>query len=547
MQSKKLLVFMIMNSFLTLSCLLYGEDDADKLIREGHYLMYRNEHKQGIAAFKKALKLRPGDANLMESIASAYVMMGEYDKAMEIWEEELRLKPLPPALGFDLKESLMFAGQREKALEVYLKVAELDPDNAFKRCDVGRIYYELKNYKESVRELERCRSVAKKNGMYLNDVHYWLGLNFHAMGKMKKALKEFQIHITDRETDIMAGERWIDWEWVSKNTNILNTLKPKTFQEYFGLGVVFCKIGEGEKALKLWHQAEKIHASKKLYFELGQYNENGCPGWNSHVERKPPSLDKAVEFYRKAFKDGYYESFTWFNLAVAYEKIGNIERSNDFYIESIFRGNDIEAEDAENHLTVKDTYAGQNRKPPSRELIKRIKEAKLKRPKEEVKKIPKLANNQEILQANKDIIAERKKLSKERIAKFENDEKKNMETLREPFYVVHQDALFSLLVLGIAAVLVSIVQTKPYYHYYLLMGNRHLTAKQYDKANKYYEHLFHIRNGKYLPFAKLKEIYLKTGRRDEKAIHVFEKIYKENPEDKEVITALANAYAEKTA
>lgn len=82
---------------------------------------------------------------------------------------------------------------------------------------------------------------------------------------------------------------------------------------------------------------------------------------------------------------------------------------------------------------------------------------------------------------------------------------------------------------------------------YLLSGDRYFRAERYAPAAHYYEKLWGIRNGKYVPYEKLKEIYIKLCRKDEKAIHVFEKTYKENPEDKEVITALANAYAEKTA
>lgn len=111
-----------------------------------------------------------------------------------------------------------------------------------------------------------------------------------------------------------------------------------------------------------------------------------------------------------------------------------------------------------------------------------------------------------------------------------------------PFYFKYsKEIIFTLLVLA----LLLFLYFKPWYSYYLYAGDRHFKAQQHEKAATYYEKLFAIRNGRHIPYDNLKSVYLKLGRMDEKAIHVYEKIYKNNPENKNIIQTLANAYARK--
>lgn len=90
-----------------------------------------------------------------------------------------------------------------------------------------------------------------------------------------------------------------------------------------------------------------------------------------------------------------------------------------------------------------------------------------------------------------------------------------------------------------------LVYRNPLQTYFLYKGDSYFRKNRHEDAVKYYEKLLYFRSGKFAPYDKLKEIYLKLGRTDVIAISAFEKMYKENPEDREVIAALANAYANK--
>lgn len=90
-----------------------------------------------------------------------------------------------------------------------------------------------------------------------------------------------------------------------------------------------------------------------------------------------------------------------------------------------------------------------------------------------------------------------------------------------------------------------LVYYNPLQMYSLYKGDFYFRKNRQEDAVKYYEKLLYFRRGKFAPYDKLKEIYLKLGHMDENAVFVFEKIYKDNPEDREVVMALANAYANK--
>ena len=284
------------------------------------------------------------------------------------------------------------------------------------------------------------------------------------------------------------------------------------------------------KGLDLWSNNNNLEGAIKIWKEEIKYGAVH-PSWTHYVigiaYSELKQYSKAIPYFKKAIALGYHHpDYAYQDLAQAYYNLNDIKRSENALLEAL----KISPYD-KSILNSSRSFKGFTR--ITKKNIQRFQKEYLKK-----KEAERIANQ-------RNAPALQKKLSearKERIKKIDEEQKKMEKVDEEPFYIAYFKEIIMLSILFIALVFIAF---RLWYPLYIFAGNGHFNAGRYEEAAEFYEKLLSIRSGKYVPFTKLKEIYLKTGRRDEKAIRVFEKIYKENPDDKDVITALANAYAEK--
>lgn len=498
--------------------------------------------------------------------------------------------------------------------------------------------------------------------------HYNLGRAYFELGDTKKAAAKFFEELK-REKEIM-GEFWkVKWNDVLKDKEILKILKPKTFEEYLSLGIVFCKLGKGKEALIFLEEAGKINPiSSQLNYNMGEYyHQNAC----TRTDLYKSSLTnaqftenrlKAIHYYKKALEFGYSKYPPPYSgnklrsvIARLYDDIENAEKSLEYALKAIREGHWSEAQDAEHfilrqefgndsikkkfthdHLEAKVAVAKDSRidnqqgkdashyhsrgleyfkaghyeaaiamwkkeieagpKNPSWAYFDiGLCYAKLKKYKKSIPyhkkaielKLPSVRGHHELaatyyylddIEKAKEFVLDGMKsfpysdetlemvktysyydsiIPSDKIKEFQTQyekhkkqieektkqiEEQTQNPIQEPFYLKH---INEIILIFLALVLCFLFYFKPWYFYYIYAGDRHFMADKYSDAVALYEKLFEFRKGTFVPYKKLKIAYLKLGRKDGIAIHVFEKFYKENPEDREVITALANAYANK--
>lgn len=485
-------------------------------------------YREQIPQLEAELSSKPDNIILMDRLGYAYARTQQYDKAMVMWKNILKTRKRDRYMGSGIVDGFMDEKQHERAETVLSQYFEFFPDQEWARYDYGIVNYFLKNYKKALQEFELCLRIDSSH----RGAHYWIGRIYYILGNLEKSTKELLLQATQEEY-INGGYLSDDeWLWVSRQKRILSSLQPKTFEETRGLGVVFAKIGNDIKALQLLERARKMNSTDaRVYFNLGGYYHFAAKTHSETIHND--NLRKANMYYEKALKLGYGGQDLRIWISENYLNIGDSKNAIRFYLQAIEEGSGFEAQYAEEQMTGNGNNADIWRKLLSEGLVGKIEHAKQIRKKNEEARIAKRRNDPAL----------QKKL-KERLKKIDEEQEKSAKEYEEPFYITYFREIAMLTALFIALIIIAF---KLWYPLYLFAGNGHFKAGRYEEAAGYYEKLFVIRNGKYVPLAKLKEIYLKTGRRDEKAIYVFEKIYKNNPEDKEVITALANAYAEKTA
>ena len=119
-----------------------------------------------------------------------YQMMGNIDKAIELYKKSIEVEPTAQAYTF-LGWAYSMKRDFEKAIEYCKKAIELDPDYGNPYNDIGAYLIEMGRFKEAVPWLKRA--IVAKNYESRHFPHMNLAKAYMLMGKLYDALKEVNL------------------------------------------------------------------------------------------------------------------------------------------------------------------------------------------------------------------------------------------------------------------------------------------------------------------------------------------------------------------
>jgi tetratricopeptide (TPR) repeat protein len=110
--------------------LAINPDHADALNFIGYSYADRGIHlSEAEEMIKKALRLKPGSAYIIDSLGWVYFHQNKLDEAIHYLKESIRLQPDDAAVHEHLGDAYVKAGQFKEALDVYQKTLKLNPDS----------------------------------------------------------------------------------------------------------------------------------------------------------------------------------------------------------------------------------------------------------------------------------------------------------------------------------------------------------------------------------------------------------------------------------
>ena len=127
------------------------QQTADAYLEMGVLQFDSEDYSNAILNFKKAIELSPEWAIPYDYLAGCYYMLKKFDDA----EASIRkaLEVAPPELQGSLKGNLAVVleakGQTDAAQELYKESVELDGDDPWLQYELGRSYFDEKNYEEA--------------------------------------------------------------------------------------------------------------------------------------------------------------------------------------------------------------------------------------------------------------------------------------------------------------------------------------------------------------------------------------------------------------
>jgi tetratricopeptide (TPR) repeat protein len=122
------------------------------------FLGLAGQNDEAIAAYREALRLKPGDADEYATLGWFLRTLRRDGEAPAAYREALRLRPDHMTAFGGLADALHFAGKPEEALAMYREAVRLHPDHVQSRVDLGAFLARrgdgdgaLAEYREAVR------------------------------------------------------------------------------------------------------------------------------------------------------------------------------------------------------------------------------------------------------------------------------------------------------------------------------------------------------------------------------------------------------------
>lgn len=129
----------------------------------------RNDFSIAIYALEKALEKRPGDVSIMNNLAAAFSMKGDFEHAQEVWEEILQEKNGEPtavknystALHLQASKMLRQKEDSSDAADMLLRAIEINPNHINSLYELANYYLNTKSHDKAIYYFKKCLANAR--------------------------------------------------------------------------------------------------------------------------------------------------------------------------------------------------------------------------------------------------------------------------------------------------------------------------------------------------------------------------------------------------
>lgn len=143
--------------------------------------------------YEMALKLEPGNGEIINGLGDVHQSVGQLKKAEEFYRKSIQLNPLKPITYMNLGNTLTTAGRFEEAIPYFKTVLELNPQHQRAHMYIGRNYILMGKPQKALAEME------KENVEVFR--LFGLALAYHSLGRKQEADEKLHEFINTYQHD----------------------------------------------------------------------------------------------------------------------------------------------------------------------------------------------------------------------------------------------------------------------------------------------------------------------------------------------------------
>ena len=154
----------------------------------GYVYERSGDRVKAVAAYKRAIELRPDSANAHSGLGVLYAKTGRIREGIEHCKKAIQLAPDDIKLQHSLATAYWQAKWYNNAAEVYDNILQLDPDDKRALHQRGVIYMGKRMYSEAIEKFNRVLEVQPDDPL----AHGALGTVYLKIGDRAAAIAEFE-------------------------------------------------------------------------------------------------------------------------------------------------------------------------------------------------------------------------------------------------------------------------------------------------------------------------------------------------------------------
>lgn len=161
-------------------------------LRLGSCRMELQQYELAVMALQEAQKAQPRDIKVNYSLAQAYRMAQQYDKAQAVLQGLAELNPVDASTYYsDIVKMYDEAGQNENAIAAARKVIELNPDSEIAIYNLAIMFQKLERYEEAIGAFQQALAIKPDYDV----AYYNIGSCYLNLKKYKESIEAFKNYV----------------------------------------------------------------------------------------------------------------------------------------------------------------------------------------------------------------------------------------------------------------------------------------------------------------------------------------------------------------
>jgi tetratricopeptide (TPR) repeat protein len=163
-------------------------DYAEAHTKLGGVLMKEYQLDEAIAAFHRAFRINPDDTEVLKSLELALMLQGKPGALMALWREVIRIDPDHAYARCMLGNALRKQGQLDQAIAEFRELIRIEPGGDHYHYKLGCVLWERGKPDEAIAALRTAIRINPDAA----EVHYMLGIALDGQGRTQEALVAFR-------------------------------------------------------------------------------------------------------------------------------------------------------------------------------------------------------------------------------------------------------------------------------------------------------------------------------------------------------------------
>jgi len=144
---------------------------------------------EAIETCKQAVRIKPDLAEAYSNLGWTHQKLGKYAEGIEFCKQAIRIRPDHALAHYNLGNNYAGLARYEEALESYKQAIRINPDHAEAHLNLGAAYNQLGRYEEAIDSYKQATRIKAR----LPEAHLNLGMTYLRLGDRSSALDEYKI------------------------------------------------------------------------------------------------------------------------------------------------------------------------------------------------------------------------------------------------------------------------------------------------------------------------------------------------------------------